>query len=285
MFEVNEVLLLTKDAAVPDSYVIEVCENFVPELAGFYVCLTKECMAQVREYINTLPFSSFILKTFDDDAVNGLQLLLNQERLSSYTEEFVKVYGGIDNLLLSYSAFVGVEETSVNTQETQVEFTGDSTEDVSDFVDDSIFENAMVSQDSVEDVTPKFEKTPNLKETPATDEESIKAVEEAPPMWNNPPEENIPTSNTPANTGNAEEVFLMLRAIATKLGVMDYDDEQVLSKADMRNAQIAVRSLAPIIVQEAMMGALGLAESKEDLAAVTRFLELFYSYIKENNLS
>lgn len=278
MFEVNEVLLLTKDAAVPDSYVIEVCENFVPELAGFYVCLTKECMPRVREYINTLPFSSFIIKTFDDDAVNGLQLLLNQERLSSYTEEFVKVYGGVDNLLLSYSAFIGVEETSVTTEEASTELEEDSTEDLSDFVDDSIFENAMVSQDNVE-TAPKFE------EAPTPTEEFIRTTEETAPTWNNTLEEDAPITNVPVNAGNAEEVFLMLRAIATKLGVMDYDDEQVLSKADMRNAQIAVRSLAPIVVQEAMMGALGLAESKEDLAAVTRFLELFYSYIRENNLS
>ena len=282
MFEVNEVLLLTKDAAVPDSYVIEVCENFVPELAGFYVCLTKECIPRVSEYIKTLPYGSFIAKTFEDDAVNGLQLLLNQERLSSYTEEFVKVYGGIENLLLSYSAFVGTEEPAEDiSAEQSIEeesVTENETEEtIADFVDDSIFSDMNTTEDKVEEYKPVFTEAP-VNNTPT-------ASMEEPVINNAQPMEANELYNAMTANSNAEEMFLMLRAISAKLGIMDYDDEQVLSKADMRNAQIAVRTLAPIVVQEAMMGALGLAESKEDLAAVTRFLELFYSYIRENNLN
>lgn len=83
----------------------------------------------------------------------------------------------------------------------------------------------------------------------------------------------------------SEELMLIIRGIAVKLGVIEYDDSNILARSDIKQAQKYVGNLSAETVREALIGAIGYAESREDLTAITRTLELFTEYLRENGLN
>lgn len=275
MFKVEENLLLTKNQLNEDCYVLEDCSSFFPELSGFYVCVPKENADVIKNYMRQQPNSGFVVKTYEDDMVNGLKLLLRMEQLSSYTELFVKYYGGINVILDTFSTLYAAEPAQEQSEESDtsksnevVEDTGDDVSDTpGDYIDDSMFEAL----------------TGVLNNSAETSDDNREPTEEV----SSETQESNQDTDIPEGLMNAqtEELYLMIRGIACKLGVIDYDDSHTLSKADMKNAQIAIKTLSAMTVQEGMLGALALAETKEDLGAITRFLELFYTYLRENGLS
>ena len=52
MFKVEENLILTKNAVLQDSFVVEDCGKYYEELSGFYVCLPKNRIDAIKQYIN-----------------------------------------------------------------------------------------------------------------------------------------------------------------------------------------------------------------------------------------
>jgi hypothetical protein len=263
MFNVEDYLEFTRNATIPDSYVIENAADYVPELEGFYVCLTKDHIPAIKDFISGEKNATFILKTFELDPTNGLSVLRVHKKINSYTELFVKYYGGVsailENPMFTSSSPVELQtQESEDVQETLPEITEEiiQTKDVAQseeasVIDASIFDDAFSS---------------GIKDNA----DQIEEVSEEPVVL--------------SKMAQDEEVMLLLRAIASKLGIMEYDDSSILSKAEMKKAQKAVKVLSPITVQEAFIGALSLAERKEDLSAVTRFLELFYTYINNKGL-
>lgn len=116
MFKVEENLILTKNAVLQDSFVVEDCGKYYEELSGFYVCLPKNRMDAIKQYMGTLNNSSFLLKIFDNNAVSGLSMLLQLEYKTSYTQEFVNYYGSVQGILESFAeaesdAVTNAEET------------------------------------------------------------------------------------------------------------------------------------------------------------------------------
>ena len=83
----------------------------------------------------------------------------------------------------------------------------------------------------------------------------------------------------------SEELMLIIRGIAMKLGVIEYDDSNILARSDIKQAQKYVGNLSAETVRQALIGAIRYAESREDLTAITRTLELFTEYLRENGLN
>ena len=83
MFKVEENLILTKNAVLQDSFVVEDCGKYYEELSGFYVCLPKNRIDAIKQYMGTVSNSSFLLKIFDNNAVTGLNMLLQLEYKTS----------------------------------------------------------------------------------------------------------------------------------------------------------------------------------------------------------
>lgn len=92
MFKVEENLILTKNAVLQDSFVVEDCGKYYEELSGFYVCLPKNRMDAIKQYMGTLNNS----KEHVDKAV---VLALVRERYT-ILQKAVKVKYGfpMDNL-------------------------------------------------------------------------------------------------------------------------------------------------------------------------------------------
>lgn len=266
MFKVEENLQLTR-LVTPDSYVIEDCKNFVPELEGFYVCLPKSRIDAIKNYMEGQPNSSFIIKTFENNLVNGLNLLLKLEKVSSYTDEFVKFYGSTQGIFDAFSAFTASEsvtEKSDDALETaaqeienipmrdNLESTTES-EEPADFVDESIFNNIQGATD-----------TSNNEESDAENSNKMGSISQ--------------------NNEAFDELLLMIRGMACKLGVIDYDDSKILTIQEVKQAQLYISKFSEATIVEAVKGALSLVETREDLVAATRFMELFAMYIQNNNL-
>lgn len=267
MFKVEENLQLTRLVA-PDSYVIEDCKNFVSELEGFYVCLPKSRIDAIKNYMEGQPNSSFIIKTFENNLVNGLNLLLKLEKVSSYTDEFVKFYGGTQGVFDAFSAFTASESVTENSDDDTLETAAQEIDDIpkreelefateseepADFVDESIFsaiQNSAEDSNSVE-----------------SDAESLNKL-----------------GSISQNNEAFDELLLMIRGMACKLGVIDYDDSKILTIQEVKQAQLYISKFSEATIVEAVKGALSLVETREDLVAATRFMELFAMYIQNNNL-
>lgn len=285
MFKIEELLTLGK-IVLPDSLVIEKCEDYFEDLKDYYVCLPQESINPLKDYINSIANSDFILKTYENNPVNGLHLLRSLEHIGSYTSEFVKYYGSVEGIHASFAAandsqeenlakmnLFGdtLEEVTVGSVETAQEpnvpdntessDVGGNLEHPTDFVDDSIF-------------------TEFIPEEPQTDSETVEPntiAEET----NNDNLNNVTFENSDETM---TELLLMIRGVAQKLGVIDYDDSKILSRSDMRMVQRYISGFSPITVMEAFKGALSLVETQEDRIAATRFIELFTTYIRENDL-
>ena len=54
MFKVEENLILTKNAVLQDSFVVEDCGKYYEELSGFYVCLPKNRIDAIKQYMGTV---------------------------------------------------------------------------------------------------------------------------------------------------------------------------------------------------------------------------------------
>lgn len=278
MFKVEENLILTKNAVLQDSFVVEDCGKYYEELSGFYVCLPKNRMDAIKQYIGTLNNSSFLLKIFDNNAVSGLSMLLQLEYKTSYTEEFVKYYGSVQGILEAFAE----AESDVETK----------TEETDELDTSALQEEQFVGPaPSNEQPTDTFFEPTDLF-VDETTSDSQEAGEHSVESSNNTgdTEESTHAADT-SDLGNtdtfeaSEELMLIIRGIAMKLGVIEYDDSNILARSDIKQAQKYVGNLSAETVREALIGAIGYAESREDLTAITRTLELFTEYLRENGLN
>ena len=278
MFKVEENLILTKNAVLQDSFVVEDCGKYYEELSGFYVCLPKNRIDAIKQYMGTVSNSSFLLKIFDNNAVSGLSMLLQLEYKTSYTEEFVKYYGSVQGILEAFAE----AESDVETKPEETDELDTSALQEEQFVGpapsneqptDTFFEPTDLFVD---------ETTSGSQEVEEYSVESSNNTEDT--------EESTHAADT-SDLGNtdtfeaSEELMLIIRGIAMKLGVIEYDDSNILARSDIKQAQKYVGNLSAETVREALIGAIGYAESREDLTAITRTLELFTEYLRENGLN
>lgn len=275
MFKVEENLILTKNAVLPDSFVVEDCGKYYEELSGFYVCLPKNRIDAIKQYMNTLSNSSFMLKIFDNNAVTGLSMLLQLEYKASYTEEFVKYYGSVQGIL---EAFAEADFDNAVTTEESDEL------DVPEVQEEQLVGPAPSEEqptDTFFEPTDLFvdETASDNKEADAFSTENDNDTEESSHTVNTEESDNLDSFEV------SEELMLIIRGIAMKLGVIEYDDSNILARSDIKQAQKYVGNLSAETVREALIGAIGYAESREDLTAITRTLELFTEYLRENGLN
>lgn len=278
MFKVEENLILTKNAVLQDSFVVEDCGKYYEELSGFYVCLPKNRIDAIKQYMGTVSNSSFLLKIFDNNAVSGLSMLLQLEYKTSYTEEFVKYYGSVQGILEAFAE----AESDVETKPEETDELDTSALQEEQFVGpapsneqpaDTFFEPTDLFVD---------ETTSGGQEVEEYSVESSNNAEDT--------GESTHAADT-SDLGNtdtfeaSEELMLIIRGIAMKLGVIEYDDSNILARSDIKQAQKYVGNLSAETVREALIGAIGYAESREDLTAITRTLELFTEYLRENGLN
>lgn len=275
MFKVEENLILTKNAVLPDSFVVEDCGKYYEELSGFYVCLPKNRIDAIKQYMGTVSNPSFMLKIFDNNAVTGLSMLLQLEYKASYTEEFVKYYGSVQGIL---EAFAEADFDNAATTEEPEELNAPEEQE----------EQLVGPAPSEEQPTDTFFEPTDLFVDETTSDN--KEVNTFSTESNNDTEESSHTMNTaesdnPDSFEVSEELILIIRGIAMKLGVIEYDDSNILARSDIKQAQKYVGNLSAETVREALIGAIGYAESREDLTAITRTLELFTEYLRENGLN
>lgn len=236
MFKVEENLILTKNAVLQDSFVVEDCGKYYEELSGFYVCLPKNRMDAIKQYMGTLNNSSFLLKIFDNNAVSGLSMLLQLEYKTSYTQEFVNYYGSVQGILESFAeaesdAVTNAEETdeSDTSASQEEQFVGPAPSD--EQPTDTFFEPTDLFVD---------ETTNTSQEADAHSDESSSNAEDI--------EESTHTTDT-SDLGStdtfeaSEELMLIIRGIAMKLGVIEYDDSNILARSDIKQAQKYVGNL------------------------------------------
>lgn len=281
MFKVEENLILTKNAVLQDSFVVEDCGKYYEELSGFYVCLPKNRIDAIKQYMGTVSNSSFLLKIFDNNAVSGLSMLLQLEYKTSYTQEFVNYYGSVQGILESFAE--AESDAGTNTEEIEeTDESGTSASQEEQFVGPAPSDEQPT--DTFFEPTDLFvdETTNTRQEADAHSDESSSNAEDI--------EESTHTTDT-SDLGStdtfeaSEELMLIIRGIAMKLGVIEYDDSNILARSDIKQAQKYVGNLSAETVREALIGAIGYAESREDLTAITRTLELFTEYLRENGLN
>lgn len=278
MFKVEENLILTKNAVLQDSFVVEDCGKYYEELSGFYVCLPKNRMDAIKQYMGTLNNSSFLLKIFDNNAVSGLSMLLQLEYKTSYTQEFVNYYGSVQGVLESFAE----AESDVETNIEEIDESGTSASQEEQFIGPA---------PSDEQPTDTFFEPTDLfvDETTNTSQEVDAYSDESSNNAGNIEESTHTTGTSDLGSTDtfevSEELMLIIRGIAMKLGVIEYDDSNILARSDIKQAQKYVGNLSAETVREALIGAIGYAESREDLTAITRTLELFTEYLRENGLN
>lgn len=286
MFKVEENLILTKNAVLQDSFVVEDCGKYYEELSGFYVCLPKNRIDAIKQYMGTVSNSSFLLKIFDNNAVSGLSMLLQLEYKTSYTEEFVKYYGSVQGIL---EAFAEAESDVETKAESDVETKPEETDELdTSALQEEQFVGPAPSNEQPTDTF--FEPTDLFVDETTSDSQEVEEYSVASSNNTEDTEESAHAADT-SDLGNtdtfeaSEELMLIIRGIAMKLGVIEYDDSNILARSDIKQAQKYVGNLSAETVREALIGAIGYAESREDLTAITRTLELFTEYLRENGLN
>lgn len=278
MFKVEENLILTKNAVLQDSFVVEDCGKYYEELNGFYVCLPKNRIDAIKQYMGTVSNSSFLLKIFDNNAVSGLSMLLQLEYKTSYTQEFVNYYGSVQGILESFAE----AESDVETKPEEPDESDTSALQEEQFV------GPAPSNEQPTDTF--FEPTDLFVDETASSSQEVEEYSVESSNNTEDTEESAHAADT-SDLGNAdtfeasEELMLIIRGIAVKLGVIEYDDSNILARSDIKQAQKYVGNLSAETVREALVGAIGYAESREDLTAITRTLELFTEYLRENGLN
>ena len=105
-FDVASNLVLTKHPEQVNGPIIEECSEIEPALTGFFVCFPEERIEDVKEHIQQNLRGSqirFCISTLDKDKVSGMKMLATIEKLGSYTKQFINYYGGVQEVLDTFS--------------------------------------------------------------------------------------------------------------------------------------------------------------------------------------
>lgn len=276
MFDINELLTLSNELDDSKGTLVEVCGEYVDELEGLYIYCPESSYSAIVEYIKGLPNSGYALKTFNKNVGKALQLLLAHEKLSSYTAEFVKIYGGTQEVL---DSIAGTESFDyVNTNEEPV-FSESSIEDSVDTESFSESVPADMPADYVAETNAPIEDSADLdkNETSIEEDNSYSMVSEE--------ETKAPSTNAQLQMEQNTELYLMVRGIAQALGLTEFDDSETLTIEDVKVAKVYFNNLSAQSIREGLIGVLDGINTKADLRMITRFIKLFLTHLKQNNIT
>lgn len=267
MFDLEK-LLVTTIPTEESGPIVEACSDYNEDVKDFFICVPNQSIPDIIAYIESLPNSAYMLRLMQKSPVKGLQMLLANEHLESYTTELIKYYGG--------------------TQEFIDAVTGKNSAELDDFVpsDFSVTDSVDTEEDStsdgdtpsdyVEDSVNSTDLEPEVK-TDVVEENSYKQVEEGMVMSS--------AGNTPTVPLNQnDELYLMVRGITQVLGLTEFDDARTLTIEDLQEARRYIMNLSSLSIREALMAVLDQINTKADLRMITRFLELFIMYLKQNDI-
>jgi len=81
------------------------------------------------------------------------------------------------------------------------------------------------------------------------------------------------------------ELYLMVRGIAQALGLTEFDDSETLTIEDVKVAKVYFNNLSAQSIREGLIGVLDGINTKADLRMITRFIKLFLTHLKQNNIT
>lgn len=299
MFKVEHYLLLVKDVESIDCFDLEDCEKHQEGLNGIHVVLPKENLDLLLNFVeNELQNPTYVYNLLTKNTIKGMDLLANMLKISSYTNEFIKHYGGIQEIL---DLFKVVKEETVE----QPLFNPTvSLSDLSDSADNSnaagdsvntknseyIVANNTAMSNSSEDYIDTSVEPDNSCELECANKTSINSeVLTSNTGMSETQEEHIKTYNQTNELMNSEEslsapifddMMLMIRAIAAKIGVLDEDDTPVLTQEDILYAKLYINEFSAASVRDGLIDVLDKAQTKEELKAITTFMAMFISYMR-----
>ena len=133
--------------------IIENCEDFYSELAGYNVICKEFRIQDVIDWIvnNTGSNASRFEKQLKIDSSKALNMLKLQFKIESYTKEIVENLGGIDKykeiLLANQPTTIFSEDSAVETGDGVTDTSSTSLQDVDSFFDEAIEGNDSVTED------------------------------------------------------------------------------------------------------------------------------------------
>lgn len=247
---------------------------------------------------NELQNPTYVYNLLTKNTIKGMDLLANMLKISSYTNEFIKHYGGIQEIL---DLFKIVKEETVE----QPLFNPTvSLSDLSDKADNGnivgdsaniknserIVADNTAAADSTEDYINNSSEPDNSCGLECNNETSVNSVVlDANTGMSETQEELLKTYNQTNELMSREEslpapkfddMMLMIRAIAAKIGVLDEDDTPVLTQEDILYAKLYINELSAATVRDGLIYVLDKAQTKEELKAVTTFMAMFISYMR-----
>lgn len=300
MFKVERYLLLVKDTGSIDCFQLEDCGKYQESLEGIHVVLPKENLNPLLDFVeNELQNPTYVYDLLSKNTVKGMDLLANMLKIASYTNEFIKHYGGVQEILDLFKV-TGEESEQQALFNPTVSLTGlsdsadnnnlaaDSTVTMSD--DNDTNNSETVVQHTVEDSTEPSMESDNSSETTSTNE--ISDNSEVLPFNTGAPETKEESKEIYKQTNELVEspggsqadaldaMLLMIRAMATKIGVLDEDETSVLTQEDILHAKLYINEIAATTVRDGVIAVLDKAQSKEELKAITTFMAMFISYMR-----
>lgn len=298
MFKVEQFLLIKKKGVALDCFHIEDCGDTEAELSDFEVILPKEKLPELLSFVETETQNpTYVYNLLNKNTVKGMSLLANMLKISSYTCEFIKAYGGVQEILDLFKP----ADNSKPAEDTE--------KDTAQFFDFQHFSvtDSVDASDTVEpsNTTPEVE-TDNIADIDSASEvkstmPDVKDEESSTNSQNDADlEENAATVKTEEISENSHnyvdesearnqlmipqemsDMMLMLRAMAVKMGVLENDTSEVMNLEDVQNAKLYLNELAATTVRDGVIAVLDKASSREELEAVTTFMAMFISYMKE----
>lgn len=293
MFKVEQYLLIAKKDVETDSFIIEDCDKTEASLSGLQVVLPKEKLPDLLVFVESeLQNPTYVYNLLNKNTVMGMNLLANMLKLKSYTCEFIKVHGGVQEILDLFKpaeevkpaeipSFVNFGNVAVSdSMDTSAvvqsssnieEMTEETDTVISDSIPEVIVENPVEPQieDNFAKITGEPEVIAEDVKTEEVLENSHKEVVEA-----------DEASQLPM-TKEMSDMMLMVRAMAVKMGIIEVDSAEVMNLEDLQNAKLYLNELAATTVRDGVIAVLDRANSREELEAVTTFMAMFISYMKE----
>lgn len=91
----------------------------------------------------------------------------------------------------------------------------------------------------------------------------------------------VNNSYMPVVPAEFNEMMLMLRAMSVKMGILDASTDDVMNDDDITKAKMYINAASATTVRDGVIAVLDKATSPEELRAVTLFMSMFISYMRE----
>lgn len=321
MLGIKELLDVLEIKKVPEQetdLVIESCIEFEPALDGLFICCAKNNLGRVIEIAKDCRHGDYCATILGHGKPKGFDALAGLLKINSYTQEFVDSYGSVQRLLdglfgeevitgdveieaelvdveaspdSDVVEFVQIAEKGVQPTQSERDIYADICLDVQSTPADYVPAFTGVVMDSVDvanDVAGVEERQEEINSVVAPD--AARLISQTggvqSDVYNKVEEsEDCVTSKDEVQLNQADEMMLILRGIAVNLGIAEFNDDEILSKEDLADAQKYVSNLSSATTREAFIGVFSMINTKEDYRAITNVLTKFIQYLNKNNIT